>query len=290
MAKDSYTEFLKNQLGELIDQLNISGLQKQFIKSRWLDQMMWLEKKAGESQRKHLRLRMITIIGGVIIPAMVSLNIDDGNRAVKNTVFWGTFALAQIVAISAAVEEFFHYGERWAQYRRTAEYLKTEGWQYFQLSGPYAKANSHASAYRAFANRVERLIQEDVNAVSQDIVEKSQQDDDDDDKVQSAMQLAVERRNNRVEQEARERAEALAAAEARAAAEAQAFAAAPVEIPAPPFARPDSPAAAPIVSEPPIASAPPQLELDPAGLDEDDDELPADLRPPGSPILARDEA
>jgi Protein of unknown function (DUF4231) len=283
MAKDSYTEYLKNQLGELIDQLNISGLQKQFIKNRWLDQMMWLEKKAGESQRKHLRLRMITIIGGVIIPAMVSLNIDDSNKAVKNTVFWGTFALAQIVAISAAVEEFFHYGERWGQYRRTAEYLKTEGWQYFQLSGPYAKSASHASAYRAFANRVERLIQEDVNAVSEDITEKSKQDDDGADDAKEAMQVSVERRNRRVEKEAAERAEARAAAE-RAAAE-RAAALPLVDIPEPPFGR-----SAPIMSEPPIASAPPQLELDPAGFDDEEEELPDDFRPPGAPILARDEA
>ena len=285
MAKDSYTEYLKNQLGDLIDQLNISGLQKQFIKSRWLDQMMWLEKKAGESQSKHLRLRMITIIGGVIIPAMVSLNIDDGNKAVKQTVFWGTFTLAQVVAISAAVEEFFHYGERWAQYRRTAEYLKTEGWQYFQLSGPYARAASHASAYRAFANRVERLIQEDVNAVSEDIAEKSKEEDENTEKVQGAMQLAVERRNLRVEKEAEERAAAKAAAAERAAEE-RAAALQPVDIPEPPFARPG----APIMSEPPIASAPPQLELDPAGFGDEEEELPMDLRPPGAPILSRDEA
>jgi hypothetical protein len=287
MAKDSYTEYLKNQLGDLIDQLNISGLQKQFIKSRWLDQMMWLEKKAGESQRKHLRLRMVTIIGGVIIPAMVSLNIDDGNKVIKNTLFWGTFSLAQIVAISAAVEEFFHYGERWGQYRRTAEYLKTEGWQYFQLSGPYAKAASHASAYRAFANRVERLIQEDVNAVSEDIAEQSKQEDEGADDAQEAMLLAVERRNRRVEQEAIDRAEALAEERAFAAERAALAAAAPplVDIPEPPFARP-----APIMSEPPIASAPPQLELDPAGFSDDEEELPAELRPPGAPILARDEA
>jgi hypothetical protein len=44
------------------------------------------------------------------------------------------------------------------------------------------------------------------------------------------------------------------------------------------------------MSEPPIASAPPQLELDPAGFSDDEEELPAELRPPGAPILARDEA
>lgn len=50
---------------------------------------------------------------------------------------WSTFGLSQIVAISAAIEEFFHYGERWRHYRRTVESMKTQGWQFSQLTGPY---------------------------------------------------------------------------------------------------------------------------------------------------------
>jgi len=275
MAKDPYSEYLKNQMGELIDQLNISGLQKQFIKNRWLDQLMWLEKKAGESQRKHFRLRMVTIIGGVIIPAMVSLNIDDGNRFIKNTVFWGTFALAQVVAISAAVEEFFHYGERWAQYRRTAELMKTEGWQYLQLSGPYAKARSHASAYRAFANRVERLIQEDVNAVSEDIVNELKKDREKDEENNATSSVAM------LPESFKPAPRPPAPPPAPVPAELPAFS---------PRAELGVGSVAPIVSEPPMVASAGQLGLDPLAFNDDEgDELPADLQPPGSPILARDD-
>ena len=85
--KKTYNDYLKEQFGGLIDQLEISDLQKEFVKSRWLDQLMWLEKKSGESQKKHFRLRLITIIGGVVIPAMVSLNVRDGPA--KDVIFWG---------------------------------------------------------------------------------------------------------------------------------------------------------------------------------------------------------
>jgi hypothetical protein len=171
--KKTYSDYLKEQFGSLIDRLDISDLQKEFLKSRWLDQLMWLEKKAGESQKKHFRLRLITIIGGVVIPAMVSLNVRDGPA--KDVIFWGTFSLAQVVAISASVEEFFHYGERWTQYRKTAELVKTEGWQYFQLSGPYHESSSHSAAYRSFADRVEHLIQEDVSAITA-VLEEAQKE------------------------------------------------------------------------------------------------------------------
>lgn len=171
--KKTYNDYLKEQFGSLIDRLDISDLQKEFLKSRWLDQLMWLEKKAGESQKKHFRLRLITIIGGVVIPAMVSLNVRDGPG--KDVLFWGTFSLAQVVAISASVEEFFHYGERWTQYRKTAELVKTEGWQYFQLSGPYHQSSSHSAAYRSFADRIEHLIQEDVSAITA-VLEEAQKE------------------------------------------------------------------------------------------------------------------
>ncbi|MBP0000163.1 MAG: DUF4231 domain-containing protein [Cyanobacteria bacterium SID2] len=167
--------YLKDQLEPLIEELEINDLQKKFIKSRWLDQLVWLDKKASQSQKKHFRLRLITIIGGVIIPAMVSFNLRDGKA--KEVLFWSTFALTQVVAISAAVEEFFHYGEKWTQYRKTAESMKTEGWQFFQLSGPYRESKTHAGAYRSFADRVEHLIQEDVSAITEVVQDKQSEEE-----------------------------------------------------------------------------------------------------------------
>ena len=58
-----------------------------------------------------------------------------------------TWVVGLVVAISAAIE-FFHYGDRWRTYRRTAELLKTEGWLFLQLSGRYsANGSTHAAAY-----------------------------------------------------------------------------------------------------------------------------------------------
>lgn len=169
--KDPYREYLKNELGGIIDRLELDDLQKTFMKGRWLDQLLWLENKAGQTQRQYYRLRLITIVGGVIVPALVSLNIN--NSQLREAMGWGTFVLSQVVAISAAVEEFFRHGDRYRQYRNTAESMKIEGWSFFQLSGPYAPAPSHREAYRNFATNVERLIQKDVEGyISETMKEK----------------------------------------------------------------------------------------------------------------------
>ena len=156
---------LKQEMSELIEAIDLQPLQKQFMKSRWLDQLMWLENRSKKCRNKYYLLRMITIVGGVIVPALVSMNI--GANKIQAIFGWIAFGLSQTVAISAAVEEFFHYGELYRQYRNTAELMKMEGWYFLQLSGRYQDFETHEDAYRTFASRVEKMIEQDLQVFTQ---------------------------------------------------------------------------------------------------------------------------
>lgn len=172
--KSAYSDRFKKEMIEIIDQLELNDLQKQFMKSRWLDQLSWLSNRAKISQKWYYRLRLMTIVGGVIIPALVSLNINDSKT--REVAVWFTFGLSQVVAISAAIEEFFHYGERWHQYRQNSEKLKSEAWQFFQLGGPYQESTSHQQAYVMFATRIENVIQNDVQGYVEMLQKKQQEE------------------------------------------------------------------------------------------------------------------
>lgn len=158
--KDDYSVYLKQTLGGLIDKLDISELRKEFLKNRWLDQVMWLEGRATKERDRHYKLRLVTIIGGVIVPVMVGLNLEDNELNVQ--LRYVALGLSTVVAVSAAVEEFFLPGEKYRNYRSTAESMKIEGWQFMQLAGPYRKFKVHSDAYKAFAQRIEAYIQKDV--------------------------------------------------------------------------------------------------------------------------------
>ena len=164
----NYRDQFKEEICSLIEQIDLSDLQQQFMKSRWLSQVLWLENRAQQNRNRYYLLRLITIIGGVIVPALVSLNINSDN--VQAAIGWIAFGLSQAVAISAAVEEFFHYGERYRHYRNTAEAMKIEGWQFFQLSGPYSNSQSHTEVYSDFAQRVESIMQRDVEGYLSKVV------------------------------------------------------------------------------------------------------------------------
>ena len=152
---------LKYNFDQLIAQLRLSELRRQFLRSRWLDQLVWVESRATHNRDRYFFWRLITIIGGVLVPALVTLQL---NGPAITAITWTTFAVSLLVAISAAVEGFFRYGERWRHYRRTAELLKTEGWQFLQLTGHYRRHLAHGSAYPLFASRIEDILQQDVDA------------------------------------------------------------------------------------------------------------------------------
>jgi hypothetical protein len=171
MAKNEYGNWLKQDLNEIVEGLSLTDLQKHFLRSRWMDQTLWMEGKANWARQWYYILRLITIVGGVTIPALVSLNVGGqvGSQA-GVAIVWATFGISLLVAISAAIEGFFRYGERWRHYRQTVEWLKTEGWQFFQMSGRYRRYPSYSDAYPAFAARVEEVIQRDVDEYVTEVV------------------------------------------------------------------------------------------------------------------------
>lgn len=170
--KKDYREYIKQTFSGLIDQLDLSDLRKTFLKNRWLDQVMWLEGRATKERNAHHNLRMITIIGGVIVPALIGF--QKGNQKWQEIVGWSAFGLSQVVAVSAAVEEFFGHGDKYRTYRNTAEGLKIEGWQFFQMAGPYRQFNTHSDAYTIFAERVEQYIQQDLQGFISQLTERQE--------------------------------------------------------------------------------------------------------------------
>ena len=170
----SYRDWLKQDLGSLIDALGIEDLQKHLLRSRWLDQVMWMEGKAASAQKWYYILRLLAIIGGVVVPALVSLNL--GSQQASQCVRWLTFAISLVVAISVAVEEFLRYGERWRHYRRTVELLKIEGWQFFQLSGPYKSYGKHGEAFPVFAERFEDAFKHEVDVYITEVVKEKEEE------------------------------------------------------------------------------------------------------------------
>jgi hypothetical protein len=184
---------LRIELEDIIEHLPLlTHLQKEFLRFRWLDQVLWMEKRANNAKVLYYILRLITIVGGVVIPALISFGLPSGDAAITRVVF----GLSLLVAISAALEGFLRPGEQWRHYRTMVELLKNEGWLFFQHSGRYHHSPSRV-AYASFARRVEKWnrleVGEYITEVMGDRGEDKDEDEDEDKGKKSADRRAISR-------------------------------------------------------------------------------------------------
>jgi hypothetical protein len=149
----------KRELTGLIEKLEVSDTEKEYLQSRWLNQIVWMDFKSRRCRRWFHLTRGLVLVGGIIVPAMVASEFF-----IKNDGFhWTTVGVSLFVGIVGALEVFFHLGDKWRHYRANVESLKTEGWLFSLRSGRYRRYGSQAEAFPVFAERVEELLQRDVS-------------------------------------------------------------------------------------------------------------------------------
>jgi hypothetical protein len=154
----------------LIDSLELPDFRKEVLRQRWVNQMGWMSRQASKQRFRYFAFRIPVVIGGVAIPALITILLAAG---VAPRVEWLfnvetsairllAFAVSITVAAFAAIEETLKFNDRWRHYRRTAELLKTLGWQYLMLAGVFRRYQTHEAAFVPFTERVEDVLNEDV--------------------------------------------------------------------------------------------------------------------------------
>ncbi len=151
--------WLRSDLDSLVEAIQLGPDQDHFVRSRWLENVLWMEAAAQRTRTRYYALRLTTVIGAVIVPALVSINAVGGS---ETAITWLTFAVSLVVAVTAAVEGFLRFGDRWRHYRSLVEELKSEGWDFYELSGAYAGTGSREAAFPIFVQRVNDVLKRET--------------------------------------------------------------------------------------------------------------------------------
>ena len=146
-------KWLRKDNNDLIDSFQLGEEQRHFLRSRWLEYVLWMEgphngRETGTTYSESPRLSA---------PSSSRQSSASTPSGRGNGRHWLTFAISLVVAVSAAVEGFFQFGARWRHYRSLVEDLKAEGWAFHELIGPYkAKDATHSTGFPIFVERVTR--------------------------------------------------------------------------------------------------------------------------------------
>jgi len=161
-----YNDSYANQVNEIINTLELdSETDRNILKSRFLSEVVQYEKRKIHTKKYYDRFRFIVTVGSILLPAILSLGQMDPNKLPKNfdqIVYWASWTISLSVTASNGFLQLFSLDKNYFEYALTTEQLKTEGWQYFQLSGKYEDDETHQDAYKDFSKSIENIKRKQV--------------------------------------------------------------------------------------------------------------------------------
>jgi hypothetical protein len=120
--------------------------------------------------------RFIVTVGSLIVPALLSIQYVDAGPSSNVTdpgtfayrIYWTTWVISLFVSICNGVLSVFKIEKKYYFLHTTLEQLKSEGWQYLQLSGHYSGFHtpnedpSHQNQFTFFCHYVEKIKMKQV--------------------------------------------------------------------------------------------------------------------------------
>ena len=158
--------FSENVSG-IIDDIELQRpYDKAIIKHRFLDEITYYEKKRDETKRYYNFFRFIVTTGSILLPAILSMGQMDPAKLPRNfdmVSYWCSWTISLLVTGSNGFLQLFSLDKNYFSYSMVVEQLKTEGWQFFGLSGKYDDYPDHQSAYKAFSKSVESIKRKQID-------------------------------------------------------------------------------------------------------------------------------
>ena len=152
---------------KVIDTLHLpQGTNKELLKLRFLDEVEFYERKRDKTRTYYNVFRFIVTTGSILLPALLSIGQMDPNKLPRNfdqISYWSTWSISLLVTISNGFLQLFSLDKNYFNYSLTVEQLKTEGWQFFGLSGKYEEHEEHnKKSYKDFCKAIETIKRKQV--------------------------------------------------------------------------------------------------------------------------------
>lgn len=156
----------KKQVYDIIDTLDLSNeTEKNILRSRFLAEVLLYERRRNNTKKYYDIFRFLVTTGSIILPAILSMGQMDPAklpRNFENISYWASWTISLMVTACNGFLQLFSLDKNYFEFAITTEQLKTEGWQFFQLSGKYDEYEDHKEAYKPFCKSIENIKRKQV--------------------------------------------------------------------------------------------------------------------------------
>lgn len=154
-----------------LQKTNLEELKKIIIQERFLQVLQTFESRCLRLDWFFHTLRIFVTVGSLIVPALLSIQYSDtsGGTNIKDPesfayeIYWATWVISLLVTTSNGVLSVFKVDKKYYFVHTTMEQLRSEGWQYLELSGRYSGFHTpgtkptHENQFVYFCHAVEKI-------------------------------------------------------------------------------------------------------------------------------------
>ena len=133
--------------------------------------------------------RLIITVGSLIVPALLSIQYTGGSS--KDTtmeIYWTAWTLSLLVTTSNGILTLFKIDKKYYSLHTSMEQLRSEGWQFLELSGRYSgfytpnEKPTHQNQFLYFCHVIEKIKMSQVELEYYRLMEKDTKQADGKDK------------------------------------------------------------------------------------------------------------
>ena len=158
----------KSYFQNVMEHIDLSLVQKQIIQSRYLHILENFQKRTRNHSIVFFIGHFIVTVGSLFVPALLSVQNSGSNYTfnIPNftvQIYWATFIISLMVTICNGILALFKIDKKYYFLNTTLERLRSEGWQYFGLTGRYSghlignQVPTHQNQFVFFIHYIEKL-------------------------------------------------------------------------------------------------------------------------------------
>ena len=137
LARMKYPDHMDDIFDELTD---LTVIQRHTIKERYRFMMTEYRARCLWYATLFYTFKITVTVGSLAVPALLSIENTTG---VSSIAYWFTWGLSLAVTTANGIMTLFKLDKRFFMLHATAERLRSETWQFIQLSGRYSGHHGH---------------------------------------------------------------------------------------------------------------------------------------------------
>jgi hypothetical protein len=163
----------RSNFQNVLKDLDLNTLQKEIIQIRYLSIIENFQRRARNYSYLFFSGHFIITVGSLFVPALLSIQNSDKSFVFTGDsfsvhIYWSTFVISLLVTIFNGILTLFKVDKKYYFLNTTLERLRSEGWQYFSLTGRYDgrllknETPNHMNQFIHFTHYIEKIKMKQV--------------------------------------------------------------------------------------------------------------------------------